>query len=64
MSFPKEGSKLLFHVLAERHERKSVIITTNLNFGDWTKIFGDPTLTAALLERLTHKAHVIIIAFG
>jgi len=50
---------LLFQVLAERHERGSVIITTNLGFADWTQIFGDATLTAALLDRLTHKAHII-----
>jgi DNA replication protein DnaC len=57
--FSKEGAELLFQVLAERHERKSVVITTNLGFGDWTQIFGEPTLTAALLDRVTHKAHVI-----
>lgn len=57
--FSKEGAELLFQVLAERHERKSVVITTNLGFGDWTQIFGDPTLTAALLDRVTHKAHII-----
>jgi DNA replication protein DnaC len=55
----KEGAELLFQVLAERHEKKSVVITTNLGFGDWTQIFGDPTLTAALLDRVTHKAHII-----
>ena len=57
--FSKEGAELLFQALAERHERKSIVITTNLGFGDWTQIFGDPTLTAALLDRVTHKAHVI-----
>ena len=57
--FSKEGGELLFQVLAERHEKRSVIITTNLGFGDWTQVFGDPNLTAALLDRLTHKAHVI-----
>jgi DNA replication protein DnaC len=57
--FSKEAADLLFQVLAERHERKSVIITSNMGFGDWTQIFGDPTLTAALLDRVTHKAHVI-----
>jgi DNA replication protein DnaC len=57
--FSKEGAELMFQVLAERHERKSVIITTNLGFGDWTQIFGDPTLTAALLDRVTHKAFTI-----
>ena len=57
--FSKEGSELLFQVLAERHERGSVIITSNLGFGDWTQLFRDPTMTGALLDRLTHKAHII-----
>jgi DNA replication protein DnaC len=55
----KEGSELLFQVLAERHERGSVIITSNLGFGDWTQVFVEANLTAALLDRLTHKAHII-----
>ena len=57
--FSREGSELLFQVLAERHEKGSVIITTNLGFADWTQVFGDPVMTAALLDRLTHKAHII-----
>ncbi len=57
--FSKEGAELLFQVLAERHEKGSVIITTNLGFADWTRVFGDPTMTAALLDRLTYKAHII-----
>ena len=57
--FSKEGAQLIFQILAERHERKSVMITTNTGFGDWTQIFGDPSMTAALLDRITHKAHVI-----
>ena len=57
--FSKEGANLLFQVLASRHERKSVIITTNLGFGDWTQVFGDANLTAALLDRITHKATII-----
>jgi DNA replication protein DnaC len=57
--FSKEGSELLFQVLAERNEKGSVIITTNLGFADWTQVFGDATMTAALLDRLTHKAHII-----
>lgn len=57
--FSREGAQLLFQVLAERHERGSVIITTNLGFADWTQVFGDATMTAALLDRLTHNAHII-----
>jgi len=57
--FSKEGAELLFQVLAERHEKKSVIITSNMGLGDWTQIFGDPNLTAALLDRVTHKAYII-----
>jgi len=57
--FSKEGSELLFQVLAERHEKGSVMITTNLGFADWAQVFGDPVMTAALLDRLTHKAHII-----
>lgn len=57
--FSKEGGELLFQVLAERHERGSVMITTNLGFADWTQVFGDPVITAALLDRLTHKAKII-----
>jgi len=57
--FSKEGAQLIFQILAERHEKKSVIITSNKGFGDWTEIFGDPSMTAALLDRVTHKAHII-----
>ncbi len=57
--FSKEGSELLFQVLAQRHEIGSVMITTNLGFADWTQIFGDPVMTAALLDRLTHRAYII-----
>ena len=57
--FSKEGAQLIFQILAERHARIPVIITTNMGFGDWTQIFGDANMTAALLDRITHKAHVI-----
>jgi DNA replication protein DnaC len=57
--FSRQGAELLFQVLAERHERGSVIITTNLGFADWAQVFGDPTLTAALLDRLTHKSSIV-----
>lgn len=59
VTFSREGAQLIFQVLAERHERSPVIITTNMGFGDWTQIFGDANMTAALLDRITHKAHVI-----
>ncbi len=57
--FSKEGAELLFQILAERHEKGSVIITTNLGFADWSQVFGDPIMTGALLDRLTHKAHIV-----
>ena len=57
--FSKEGAELLFQVLAERQEKGSVVITTNLGFADWTQVFGDPVMTAALLDRLTHRAHIV-----
>ena len=57
--FSKEGSELLFQVLAERHEKGSILITTNLGFADWTQVLGDPVMTAALLDRVTHRAHII-----
>ncbi|MBS4024706.1 MAG: IS21-like element helper ATPase IstB [Clostridia bacterium] len=59
ISFDKEGSELLFSYLSLRAERKSTIITTNLSFDRWNEIFKDPVLTAAMIDRLTHKAHVI-----
>ena len=57
--FSKEGAELLFQVLAERYEKGSVMITGNLGFADWTRVFGDQAMTAALLDRLTHKARII-----
>jgi DNA replication protein DnaC len=59
ISFDKEGSELLFTHLSLRAERKSTIITSNLAFNRWNEIFNDPVLTAAMVDRLTHKAHVI-----
>lgn len=59
ISFDKEGSELLFTFLSLRAERKSTIITTNLSFDRWNEIFNDEVLTAALIDRLTHKSYVI-----
>jgi len=57
--FSKPGAELLFQILAERHERNATIITTNLPFPQWTDVFGDATLTGALLDRITHHCHIL-----
>ena len=59
ISFDKEGAEMLFSHLSLRAGRKSTVITTNLSFDRWSEIFGDPVLTAAMVDRLTHKAHII-----
>ena len=61
IGFDKEGSELLFNLLSMRNETKSIIITTNLSFNRWEEIFGDPTLTAAMVDRIAHKETVINI---
>jgi len=59
ISFDKEGAELLFTNLSLRASRKSMIITTNLSFDRWEEIFGDPVITSAMVDRLTHKANLI-----
>jgi len=59
ISFDKQGAELLFSHLSLRTGRKSTIITTNLSFDRWDEIFRDPVLTAAMVDRLTHKAYII-----
>jgi DNA replication protein DnaC len=57
----RQGAQTLFQFFSERHERGSVIITSNLEFGKWTEIFADERMTDALLDRLTHKAHTFLV---
>jgi len=59
ISFDKAGAELLFSHLSLRAGIKSTIITTNLSFDRWNEIFGDTILTAAMVDRLTHKAHIV-----
>lgn len=57
--FSQTGAELLFNVIADCYERQSVIVTSNLEFGQWTSIFGDTKLTSALVDRLVHHAHIL-----
>ena len=58
LSFSRTGAELLFQVFADRYERASLLITSNLAFGDWGQIFQGERMTAALLDRLTHRCHI------
>jgi DNA replication protein DnaC len=60
--FSSTGAQLIFQFCSTLYGRVSMIVTTNLRFADWTQIFGDERLTAALLDRLTHKAHILEFA--
>lgn len=59
VTLPAHGAELLFQVLAERSERASVTVTTNLPFSEWTSVFPDPRLCKAVVERLTFHSHIV-----
>jgi DNA replication protein DnaC len=58
LSFSRSGAELLFQVFAERYERGSILITSNLPFSEWSQIFQGERMTAALLDRFTHRCHI------
>jgi DNA replication protein DnaC len=58
----KEASELLFQVVSECYEQKSLIITSNLEFGQWNSVFGDNKLTNALVDRLIHHSHIVVFS--
>lgn len=59
ISFSTTGAQLMFQLCSALYEQVALIVTTNLKFADWTQVFGDERLTVALLDRLTHRAHIL-----